>query len=89
MQPVNMQQSNLQPEWMPLPQSSQACPAGLEYLVDLDQVRIHQRLDTLGRECLKLDKMDFCLRNYLFSFVQRLVSFLEYKNLKPVLSVFS
>jgi len=80
MQRVNMQQSNVQPEWMPFPQSSQACPAGLEYLVDLDKVHIHERFGTIARECLKLKKMDFCLS----CFVRRFVPFLEYRNIESL-----
>ena len=32
----------LHPEWMPLPQSIQARPPGLEYLEELNEIRIQQ-----------------------------------------------
>ena len=43
-------------EWMPF----RACPPGLEYLDNLNQVRFHERRHTLalGRECFQLEKMN-------------------------------
>ena len=59
--PFQVQQSNIEVNpfetvWMPHPQSFRACPPGLEWLDNLDQVRIHERLNTLalGREYFEL-----------------------------------
>ena len=41
--------SNVTPvvQWMPKPETFQGCPPGLEYLLNIDQVLVHQQVELL------------------------------------------
>lgn len=49
--PAQNQPGGRQPvQWMPIPQGLSDCPAGLEYLTQIDQLLVHQQVEILERE---------------------------------------
>jgi len=47
-----------QAQWMAAPASIPGVPPGLEYLTQIDQLLIHQQIELLERELVKMSRYD-------------------------------